>query len=213
MKGEIFMIEINSNHYFVNTDLELLAKLFEQFKDKGIRTFEELESFLRKRDFNSFDDIVQFITGSSCPSNLAITAEEVMDRLRMASSKRKPILASSVEVGTYLADKLVGHKQEELWALYVDNGNRIVAEKKIFQGTLNKSVAHPREIFRWAVIYDCSGIFIAHNHPSGKLMPSSNDFELTKDLYRAAKMMKIDLLDHFIVGQGQYLSMREKELF
>lgn len=117
------MIEINSNHYFVNTDLELLAKLFEQFKDKGIETFEEMESFLGKRNFNSFDDIVQFITGPNCSSSLAITAEEVMDRLRMASSKRKPVLASSVEVGTYLADKLVGHKQEELWALYVDNGN------------------------------------------------------------------------------------------
>src|SRR5699024_12657545 len=145
------------------------------------------------------------------PSNLAVTAEEVMDRLRMPSSKRKPVLTSSVEVGTYLAEKLVGHKQEELWALYVDNGNRIVAEKKIFQGTLNKSVAHPREIFRWAVIYDCSGIFIAHNHPSGKLMPSSNHFDLTKDLYRATKMMNIDLLHRFIVVQVQYMSMSETE--
>lgn len=69
------MIEINSNHYFVNTDLELLAKLFEQFKDKGIETFEEMESFLGKRNFNSFDDIVQFITGPNCSSSLAITAE------------------------------------------------------------------------------------------------------------------------------------------
>lgn len=206
-------MKINSSHYFVNTDLELLAKLFDQFESRKIETFEELKKKLRQKNFNSFDDMVQFITGPDCSSDLAITAEEVMDRLRMASSKRKPILASSVEVGTYLADKLVGHKQEELWALYVDNGNRIVAEKKIFQGTLNKSVAHPREIFRWAVIYDCSGIFIAHNHPSGKLMPSSNDFHLTKNLYEAAKMMKIDFLDHFIVGQGQYLSMREKELF
>lgn len=207
------MLKTNSNHYFVNTDLELLIKLFEQFKDKGIERFDQISNFLKKRNFTSFDEILQFITGPDCSSELAITAEEVLDRLRLASSKRKPVLASSVEVGTYLADKLVGHKQEELWALYVDNGNRIVAEKKIFQGTLNKSVAHPREIFRWAVIYGCSGIFIAHNHPSGKLMPSSNDFELTKDLFQAAKMMKIDFLDHFVVGQGQYLSMREKELF
>ena len=109
-------------------------------------------------------------------------------------------------------DKLVGHKQEELWALYIDNASHIIAEKKLFQGTLNRSVAHPREIFRWAVIYGCSGIFIAHNHPSGKLMPSSSDFELTEDLCQVAKMMKIDFLDHFIVGQGHYLSMREEKL-
>ena len=207
------MKEKNSSHCFVRTDLELLVQLFRQFEDKGITDFRELENFLGKNQLANFDDLVQFITGPDCSDDIAIAAEEVLDRLRLASPKRKAVLTSSVEVGNYLADKLVGHKQEELWALYVDNGNRIVAEKKIFQGTLNKSVAHPREIFRWAVIYDCSGIFIAHNHPSGKLMPSSNDFELTKDLYRAAKMMKIDLLDHFIVGQGQYLSMREKELF
>ena len=78
---------------------------------------------------------------------------------------------------------------------------------------MNRSIAHPREIFRWAVIYGCSGIFIAHNHPSGKLTPSASDLELTESLRQAAKMMKIDFLDHFIVGEGQYLSLREKNCF
>lgn len=207
------MIKKDSNHCFVNTDLELLTHLFEQFKDQGITDFKQLILFLRKHELTSFDELVQYITGPDCPDEVAIAAEEVFDRLRMASPKRKAVLTSSVEVGNYLADKLVGHKQEELWALYIDNGSHVIAEKKLFQGTLNRSVAHPREIFRWAVIYGCSGIFIAHNHPSGKLMPSSNDFELTEDLNEVAKMMKIDFLDHFIVGQGHYLSMREEKLF
>lgn len=204
---------INSNHYYLHTDLDLLVKLFDYFNQQGIGSFAQLEEVLRKSKLNSFDDLAQFITGPDCPSELAVAAEELLDRLRLASSKRQPVLASSVEVGTYLADKLIGHKQEELWAVYIDNGNHIIAEKKLFQGTLNKSVAHPREIFRWAVIYDCAGIFIAHNHPSGKLMPSSSDFELTRDLFEAAKMMKIDFLDHFIVSRGQYLSMRERKMF
>lgn len=91
--------------------------------------------------------MVQFITSSECPAEISVTAEAVLDRLRSASPKRKLILTSSIEVGTYLADKLIGHKQEELWALYIDNSNHIIAEKKLFQGTLNRSVAHPREIF------------------------------------------------------------------
>lgn len=202
-----------SSHYFVNTDFELAMKLSDQIKDKGIDNFYELEKFLKDRKIVSFDDLLKFVTGPDCSSDIAIAAEELLDRLRMASPKRKTALTSSVELGTYLADKLAGHKQEELWALYIDNSNHIIAEKKLFQGTLNRSFAHPREIFRWAVIYGCSGIFIVHNHPSGKLTPSSSDFELTEDLFEAAKMMKIDFLDHFIVGQGRYLSMREEKLF
>lgn len=206
------MKEKNSSHCFVRTDLELLTQLFRQFEDKEITDFKKLENFFIKNKLANFDDLIQFITGPDCTDEIAITAEEVLDRLRLASPKRKAVLTSSVEVGNYLADKLVGHKQEELWALYIDNASNIIAEKKLFQGTLNRSVAHPREIFRWAVIYGCSGIFIAHNHPSGKLMPSSSDFELTEDLCQVAKMMKIDFLDHFIVGQGHYLSMREEKL-
>ena len=193
------MLKRKPNHYFVKTDLELLTQLFEQLENKGIHTLQDLNVFLKNAGLNSFNDLLKFITSS--------------DRLRCASPKRKTILTSSIEVGTYLADKLIGHKQEELWALYIDNSNHIIAEKKLFQGTLNRSIAHPREIFRWAVIYGCSGIFIAHNHPSGKLTPSASDLELTESLRQAAKMMKIDFLDHFIVGEGQYLSLREKNCF
>ena len=181
------MLKRKPNHYFVKTDLELLTQLFEQLENKGIHTLQDLNVFLKNTGLNSFNDLLKFITSSECSDELAITAEAVLDRLRCASPKRKTILTSSIEVGTYLADKLIGHKQEELWALYIDNSNHIIAEKKLFQGTLNRSIAHPREIFRWAVIYGCSGIFIAHNHPSGKLTPSASDLELTESLRQAAK--------------------------
>ena len=101
------MKEKNSSHCFVRTDLELLVQLFRQFEDKGITDFRELENFLGKNQLANFDDLVQFITGPDCPDDIAIAAEEVLDRLRLASPKRKAVLTSSVEVGNYLADKLV----------------------------------------------------------------------------------------------------------
>lgn len=127
------MKEKNSSHCFVRTDLELLVQLFRQVEDKGITDFRELENFLGKNQLANFDDLVQFITGPDCPDDIAIAAEEVLDRLRLASPKRKAVLTSSVEVGNYLADKLVGHKQEELWALYIDNASHIIAEKNYFK--------------------------------------------------------------------------------
>lgn len=202
-----------SNHYEVRTDIELLIQLFDQLEDNNIHQFLELKNKLKKLKINSFSELLTYASGSDCTDELAITIEELVDRIRLSESKRDSILTSSREVGSYLSDKLIGRKQEEFWALYLDNGNKIIAEKMISQGTLDRSIAHPRDIFRWAVIYNCSAIIVAHNHPSGKLLPSHSDFELTKRLQSASNMMKIDFLDHFIVGKGHYLSMKENELF
>lgn len=201
------------NHYLVNTDQEVLEELFKLLEENGVQSLSELSQKLKQLNITSFNELLTYASGPDCDSQLAVAIEEVMDRLRFSEVNRDAIFTSSKEVGTYLADKLIGRKQEEFWALYLDNSNHIIAEKKLFQGTLDRSVAHPREIFRWAVIYGCSGIFVVHNHPSGKLLPSNSDFKLTSELKEAAKLMKIDLLDHFIVGKGHYLSMKENELF
>lgn len=202
-----------SNQYLIQTDTELLANLFSQLETKGISNFSLLEEKIKVAGIHSFNDVLNYSSGPLCDPEIAVMIEELVDRLRMAAPKRKTILTSSKEVGDYLADKLIGHKQEEFWSLYINNSNHIVAEKLISQGTLNKAIAHPRDVFRWAVLYAASGIIVAHNHPSGLLVPSESDLKMTRDLQNAAKMMKIDLLDHFIVGQNRYFSMRENELF
>ncbi len=94
----------------------------------------------------------------------------------------------------------------------MDSKNKIIAEKLIFQGTVNRAVAHPRDIFRWAVIYNSTAFFVAHNHPSGDEQPSQHDLRFTKKLVEASKCMGIDFLDHFIVTDNTYLSFRETEL-
>ncbi|WEV37784.1 JAB domain-containing protein [Lactobacillus sp. ESL0677] len=204
---------IKSNHYLVNTDIELLGNLFNQLRAHGISDLTKVEAKLAQLQIASFNDLVKHFSGPNCDSQLAVVGEELIDRLRTAVPDREAVLTSSNEVGTYLADKLAGHKQEELWAIYIDNSNHIIAEKCLFKGTIDKSVAHPREIFRWALIYACAGIFVVHNHPSGHLTPSQSDLKLTRMLKGAADMLQIDFLDHFIVGKNQFLSMREHELF
>lgn len=207
------MEALKTDHYIVNTDQELLTQLLDELEEAGIKNFQELKKCLTRLQLNSFTDLFNYISGNDCNPQLAIAVEEVADRLRLSEPKREAIFTSSKEVGNYLACKLAGHKQEEFWALYLDNSNRIVAEKKISQGTLDRSIVHPRDVFRWAVLFNCANLIVAHNHPSGKLMPSQSDFNLTKDLKKASELMKINLLDHFILGKGHYLSMKENELF
>ncbi|RMC46290.1 MULTISPECIES: RadC family protein [unclassified Lactobacillus] len=204
---------IKSKHYLINTDFEIMNSLFDQLTEQGITRFEELSSKLKQLHINNFNELLKFISNDECDQNISIICENLLERLRFAVPDREAVLTSSNEVGMYLTDKLAGHKQEQLWAIYIDNSNHIVAEKCLFIGTLDKSVAHPREIFRWAVIYACAGFIVVHNHPSGNLLPSRSDIELTKSLHSCAEMMHIDFLDHFIVGKGQYFSMQEHQLF
>lgn len=204
------MTETTQNYYYVESDRDLLKLLFDQMPCQSL---EDLLQLLDQKHIASFKDILDYASGPDCPNDLALTIEVAMDRLRRTDMRRSSDWASSSKIGNYLANKLLGQKQEQFWVLYFDQQQNLLGEKMLFQGTLDRSWVHPREIFRWAVVYGCASIIVAHNHPSGALTPSDNDLELTKGLKKASKIMKITFLDHFIIGGGEYLSLRERELF
>lgn len=204
------MTETTQNYYYVESDRDLLKLLFDQLPCQSL---EDLLQLLDQKHIASFKDILDYASGPDCPNDLALTIEVAMDRLRRTDMRRSSDWASSSKIGNYLANKLLGQKQEQFWVLYFDQQQNLLGEKILFQGTLDRSWVHPREIFRWAVVYGCASIIVAHNHPSGALTPSDNDLELTKGLKKASKIMKITFLDHFIIGGGEYLSLRERELF
>ncbi|GHN53033.1 JAB domain-containing protein [Lactobacillus delbrueckii] len=204
------MTETTQNYYYVESDRDLLKLLFDQLPCQSL---EDLLQLLDQKHIASFKDILDYASGPDCPNDLALTIEVAMDRLRRTDMRRSSDWASSSKIGNYLANKLLGQKQEQFWVFYFDQQQNLLGEKMLFQGTLDRSWVHPREIFRWAVVYGCASIIVAHNHPSGALTPSDNDLELTKGLKKASKIMKITFLDHFIIGGGEYLSLRERELF
>lgn len=204
------MTETTQNYYYVESDRDLLKLIFDQLPCQSL---EDLLQLLDQKHIASFKDILDYASGPDCPNDLALTIEVAMDRLRRTDMRRSSDWASSSKIGNYLANKLLGQKQEQFWVLYFDQQQNLLGEKMLFQGTLDRSWVHPREIFRWAVVYGCASIIVAHNHPSGALTPSDNDLELTKGLKKASKIMKITFLDHFIIGGGEYLSLRERELF
>lgn len=201
------------DHYLISTDSELISQLFHYLEEVGVKNFVELEKRLATLKLKTFTDLANYASGPDCEFELAVLIEEILDRLRMTEPKRQTTFTSSKEVGNYLATKLAGHKQEEFWCYYLDNANNIVAQKQIAKGTVNRALVHPRDVFAWAVVYNCASLIVVHNHPSGNLLPSENDLRLTKGLEEAGNLMQIDLLDHFIVGKGQYLSMKENKMF
>lgn len=141
-----------------------------------------------------------------------LAAIEFGRRVSSASQLKEGTVMSSSWVGQYLLREMGALTQEHVVALYLNTKNEIIKNETIFVGSLNTSVAHPREIFKGAVRYSAARIILAHNHPSGNTDPSEADFAFTRRVVDAGEMMGIEVIDHIIVGEDSYLSLREHGL-
>ena len=94
--------------------------------------------------------------------------------------------------------------------LALDTKNKIIGIFTISTGSLNASIIHPRDIFQRAILSNAASVILAHNHPSGDPTPSSEDTELTKKLVDAGKILDIPILDHVVIGDGKFVSLKER---
>ena len=93
-------------------------------------------------------------------------------------------------------------EKEHFWVLGLNTKNMIQYVDLVSIGTVSESLVHPREVFRYAILKNCSGIIIAHNHPSGSVVESKEDITITNRLVEASKIIGIKILDHIIVGDS-----------
>lgn len=116
------------------------------------------------------------------------------------------------DVAELVLDELRMLQQEVLMLITLDTKNKVISKKEIFKGGLNSSLVHPREIFKEAVKDSAASIIICHNHPSGDPTPSRDDINITTRLKECGKMMGIELLDHLIIGDNRFISLKEKDI-
>ena len=131
-------------------------------------------------------------------------------RLQKKGYKHK--IESAKDVFNYYVDELHDKKKEHFYALFLDTKNRIIDEELISVGTLNSSLIHPREVFKSAIKASSNAVILVHNHPSGDCTPSSEDKEVTKMLYNAGHLLKIKVLDHVVIGEDGFTSLKEMKL-
>ncbi len=139
-----------------------------------------------------------------------IAAVELGRRVLVNHLKPRTRLSSPKEVFAYLSVFLKGATKECFLALFLDAKNRLIGQEAVSMGTLDASIAHPREIFQGAIAAGAKSVIVAHNHPSGDPAPSREDKEITKRLRQAGKIIGIELLDHIVVGDASCVSMREE---
>ena len=130
-------------------------------------------------------------------------------------------LESKKEIKKYIDPKYIyqdnkylfyGLKQEYFYVFYLDTKMNLIERKLLYMGTIDKSLVHPREIFKHAYLLSASSFICMHNHPSGDIIPSKADIELTKSLFEIGKINGINLLDHIIVSDIGYFSLYENHL-
>lgn len=100
--------------------------------------------------------------------------------------------------------------EETLIVMALNTKNAVIGIIEVSRGSLNSSIVHPREVFKGAMLLNAASIIIAHNHPSGDPAPSNEDLNITKRLYECGKILGVELLDHLIIGDDSYISLKEK---
>ena len=138
-----------------------------------------------------------------------LAAVELGKRLARKQSNDRYVIRSPEDAAAYLMPDMSSLTQEHFVALFLNVKNEVLHKSTIFIGSLNSSIVHPREVFREAVKRSAASIICAHNHPSGNPAPSPEDIEVTKRLAEAGRIVGIDLLDHLIIGDHQFLSLKE----
>ncbi|QQD86065.1 DNA repair protein RadC [Jeotgalicoccus sp. ATCC 8456] len=134
---------------------------------------------------------------------------ELAIRMHTHSREEEKFIRSPKDVSDILMEKVRFYNQEHFIVLFLTTKNMVIEEKTLFIGSLNSSIVHPREIFREAVKRSAAAFICVHNHPSGDPTPSKEDIEVTKRLKDCGDLIGVDFLDHIIIGDGKYISLKE----
>ena len=138
---------------------------------------------------------------------------ELSKRISRTSACRGLSFSQPETIAEYYMEQLRHEEQEQLFCMMLDTKNHLLGEEMVFKGTVNGSLANPREIFLTAVSYHAVGILLVHNHPSGDPSPCRADLDFTERVRRAGDILGIPLIDHIIIGDHQFLSFRQQGIF
>ncbi|MBS5781240.1 MAG: DNA repair protein RadC [Megamonas sp.] len=138
--------------------------------------------------------------------------KEILERLLKADKNERIIINKPNDIAKILIPRYRYATQENFIIVLLNTKNEIISINDISTGSLNSSIAEPREVFREVLKYPTSSVILAHNHPSGNPNPSVEDIKITKKLVNAGKILGIDVLDHIIIGDNEFRSLKQDRI-
>lgn len=135
---------------------------------------------------------------------------ELGQRLSQSKLPSSPTIRSPRDAADLLMEQLRYLQKEHFVCLFLNTKNHVIAQETLSMGSLNAAIVHPREVFRAAIKCSSASLICAHNHPSGDPTPSPEDIKLTKRLLEAGDIVGIEVLDHVVIGDGKFVSLKEQ---
>ena len=158
----------------------------------------------------SFDDAMKIKGIKEGKASQILALSELFKRFNTLRANSMSSISRPQDVADMLINEMKSLNQEVLKLLVLNTKNKIIKIKDVFKGTLNSSIVHPREIYSEAIKSGGASIIICHNHPSGDPTPSGEDINITLRIKECGNIIGINLLDHIIVGDKKYISLKEK---
>ncbi len=135
---------------------------------------------------------------------------ELAKRLAKQTKENLTHLCNPSDVAAYFMEEMRNLETEHFYAAFLDASGHLLHEDIVFKGTIQSSIVSPREILRLALAYDAAHYIVLHNHPGGDPTPSDEDIHITRRLCEASGIIGIPLMDHIIIGDNQYISLKER---
>ena len=179
-----------------------------QLGQRILHTFGGLAG-LQRADYSEVESVRGMGEAKATALKAAI---EIGQRLSVQNPEAKPTISSPADAAAIVQYEMSALGQEHLKEIILDTRNRVMGIEELYRGSINFTSARVGEIFRPAVRRDAAGIILVHNHPSGDPTPSPDDLALTKAVREAGILLDIELIDHLVIGQGRFVSMKERKL-
>lgn len=168
---------------------------------------------LRGLKSTSFEELTALKGIGPAKALLLMAGLELGKRMSGAPPSERITIRSPKDAADVMMEEMRYHTQEHFVCLYLNTKNHIIGREMIFIGSLNSSIVHPREVYKEAIRRSSASVICLHNHPSGDATPSREDIDVTRRLQEAGRILGIELLDHVIIGDGQFYSLKEKGHF
>lgn len=139
-------------------------------------------------------------------------AIELGRRMTLESPEERPSVNSPADAAALVQYEMSALEQEELRVILLNTRNRVQKIETIYRGSLNSSQVRVGEIFKAAIRVNAAAIIVVHNHPSGDPTPSPDDLAITRAIVEAGKLLDVQVLDHLVIGQGRFISLKERGL-